>query len=111
MFILENKLTCPADNWTPLTLHETQQDQRGQAHHRHGEEQDATAAAPVDCCPEQQPGSTPCTHSKQVHPVETGGRASDVTTERAVTVSDAMGDEPEGRKAPVTHQTAAETVF
>lgn len=94
-----------------LTLHQPQQDQRGQAHHRHGEEQYATAAASVDCCPKKQPGSTPGAHREQVHPVETGTRASDVTSERAVTVRDAVRDEPESRKTGATRETAVETGF
>lgn len=87
----------PTDICSPLTLHEPQEDQRGQACHRHGEEQDATAAASVYRCPQQQPGPTPCTHRQQVCPVEAGGRASDVTSERAVTMTDAVRDESEGR--------------
>lgn len=101
MFVPENR----------LTLHQPQQDQRGQAHHRHGEEQYATAAASVDCCPKKQQGSTPRTHREHVHPVETGTRASDVTSERAVTVSDAVRDEPEGGKTGATRETAAQTGF
>lgn len=81
---------------SPLTLHESQEDQRGQARHRHGEEQDAAAAAPVHRRPEQQPGSAPCAHGQQVGPVEAGGRASDVTSEGAVTVTNAVRDEPGG---------------
>lgn len=83
-------------NWSLLTLHESQEDQRGQPRHRHGEEQDATATVPVHGRPEQQPGAPPCAHRQQVRPVEAGGRAFDVTPERAVTVTNAVGDESEG---------------
>lgn len=79
-----------------LTLHESEEDQRGQPRHRHGEEQDAAATVPVHGCPERDPGAAACTHRQQVHPVEAGGVASDVTSERAVAVTNAMRDEPEG---------------
>lgn len=79
-----------------LTLHEPQEDQRGQPRHRHGEEQDATATAPVHGRPQQQPGPAPRADGQQVGPVEAGGGASDVASEGAVAVADAVGDESKG---------------
>ena len=79
----------------PLTVHEPQQDERGQPRHRHGEQQDATATAPVHRGPQQQPGPAPRTDGQQVGPIEAGGVTSDVPAERAVAVTDAVGNEPE----------------
>jgi len=85
-----------------LTLHESQEDQRGQPRHRHGEEQDATTAEPVYSRPEQQPGTAPCAHRQQVRPIEARGCASDITSERAVTVTNAVSDESEGGRTKKT---------
>lgn len=82
-----------------LTLHEAEEDQRSQARHRHGQQQDAAATAPVYGRPEQQPSPSPCTHGQQVGPVEAGGGASDITSERAVTVTNAVRDESGGERA------------
>lgn len=88
----------------PLTLHESQEDQRGEPGQRHGEQQDATATAPVYGRPQQQPGTAPCADGQQVRPIEAGGGASDVTSERAVTVTNAVGDESEREKEQQRHK-------
>lgn len=80
----------------PLTLHESQEDQGGQARHRHGEQKDAAATAPVDGCPQQHPGAAARAHRQKVGPIEAGSRASHVTSERAVAVADAVRDESKG---------------
>lgn len=79
-----------------LTLHEPKKDQRGQTRHRHEQEQDATATTPVHRCPQQEPGTATRTYRQQVRPVEAGGVASDVTSEGAVAMTDAVRDEAEG---------------